>query len=196
MDELDAVNMLLRLIGSSPVNDLETPHPDVANARTTLDRMRKQLQRKSWWFNTDYGVELQPNTQGYIEIPKTYNTIVFECGEYVVRSGKVYDKTIQSAKINKVVKVHLIVHILDWDDLPKTAQDYCAYQAGSQFIRDELEDPSKSQQLDTDAVKSYVQLKNEDLVSNNYNMFSKARVVKARAGVRPYGMHNHFLRQR
>jgi len=35
MNELETLNMLLRLIGSSPVNSLNTDHPDAANAKAT-----------------------------------------------------------------------------------------------------------------------------------------------------------------
>ena len=51
MLELDAINMMLRAIGSTPVNNVEIPQPDVANARRTLDRNRKSAQKRGWWFN-------------------------------------------------------------------------------------------------------------------------------------------------
>ena len=53
MDELEAVNMLLRAIGSSPIVNIDVRHPDAANAIASLDRIRKRMQRRGWWFNLD-----------------------------------------------------------------------------------------------------------------------------------------------
>ena len=52
MEKLEAVQMLLRAIGSSPVNSLNVAHPDVANALNSLERLRKSVQKRGWWFNT------------------------------------------------------------------------------------------------------------------------------------------------
>lgn len=196
MDELEALNMLLRLIGSSPVNSLDTPHPDAANAKTTLDRVRRQFQRKSWWFNSDYNVTLSPDSSGLITIPDTYNSVVFCDNAYVVRGGYVYNKLTQTNQHTTDVQVYLIIQTLDWEDMPTIVQDYCAYFAASQFIRDELEDPSKTQELQQDAARTLIDVKNQDLTENKYNMFNKSRVVRARMGVRPYQQSTSFLRQR
>lgn len=196
MDELEAMNMLLRLIGSSPVNSLDTPHPDAANAKTTLDRMRKQLQRKSWWFNSDYQVSLTPNSKGNIVLPDTYSSVVFVDDHYVQRGNEVYNKINQTNKHDGEVIAYLVVNVLDWEQLPKLAQDYCAYRAAGQFIRDELEDPNKTRELQEDAARTLIELNNQDLTENKYNMFNKSRVVKARMGVRPYTQTSSFLRQR
>ncbi len=193
MDELEAVNMLLRLIGSSPVNSLETAHPDAKNAKVTLDRVRKQTQRKSWWFNSDYNLVLEADTKGFVAVPKQYTSVTFKEPYYIERSGRVYDKVNQTSKIGKDVETYLCIQILDWDNLPDVVQDYCAYSAAVQFIRDELEDPSKSKELKEDAAKAFVDMKNQDLTENKYNMFNKARVRRARVGVRPYGMTNRVL---
>ena len=53
MEQLIAVNYLLSLIGSSPVGDLETLHPDAAIAKARLDEANKGLQEEGWWFNQD-----------------------------------------------------------------------------------------------------------------------------------------------
>lgn len=192
MDELEALNMLLRLIGSSPVNSLDTPHPDAANAKTTLDRARRQTQRNSWWFNTDYQVTLYPDNSGYVPVPDTYSSVVFANNCYIVRGDKVYNRVTQTYEINDEVLAQVVIQVLDWDNLPMIVQDYCAYTAASQFIRDELEDPTKEQQLQQDAMKFLIDMRKQDLTENQYNIFNKSRVVQARGGVRPYGRKLRF----
>ena len=48
MEELEALNLLLRAIGSDPVNSLKTNQPDAANAIDTLNRYRKRVQKRGW----------------------------------------------------------------------------------------------------------------------------------------------------
>lgn len=186
MDELEAVNMLLRLIGSSPVNSLDSNHPDVANSKATLDRFRKSVQRQGWWFNTDYNVILNQDSSGVIKIPETFATVVLEDQKLIVRGGQIYDRVNQTSRGLTNVKAYKIVHILDWEDLPATAQSYCAYAAAVEFIRDELEDPNKQNDVKQSAAQELITLRNQDLEESRFNIFNKSRIVKARAGVRPY----------
>ena len=190
MNEQEAMNMLLRSIGSSPVNSVDTPHPDAVNARTTLNRIRRQAQRRGWWFNIDYNIYLQPDERNEILLPDTLSTVVFDDTRYIKRGKYVYDKFLQTNKHTDNVLAKRTVSILDWDDMPESMQEYCAYFANSQFIRDELEDPQKEKDLEKSAQQCLVDVKKQDLEEGQYNVFNKARVVRARAGVRPYHRSN------
>lgn len=191
MTELEAMNMLLRLIGSSPVNSLSTPHPDAANAKVTLDRIRKQFQRKGWWFNVDYKVTLNPDNNDEIKLPDTYSTVIFQNSCLIKRGKYVYNKVEQTNKIKEPVVIDRAVTTLDWDELPHSVQEYCAYFAGSQFIRDELEDPQKEANLQQSATQVLIDVRQQDLEESKFNMFNKRRVMQARAGVMPYGRGTH-----
>lgn len=190
MSELEAMNMLLRLIGSSPVNSVTTPHPDAANARTTLDRIRKQAQRTGWWFNVEYNLILSPNDRGEIVLPETYSSVTLEDKSLIQRGRKVYNKVLQTYLFTTSTTARKITIILDWDEMPEVMQEYCAYFAASQFVRDELEDPQKVADLERSAAQSLIDVKKQDLQDGQYNMFCKPRVIKARAGVQPYQRNN------
>lgn len=190
MNELEAINMLLRLIGSSPVNSKSTPHPDVANARTTLDRIRNQAQRRGWWFNIAYNVYMEPNDRGEVVIPDTWTTVVLDDRALVKRGNKVFHTVNRTFLFQDKVLAKRIVEILDWDDMPGIMQEYCAYFAGSQFVRDELEDPQKSASLDQSAAQTLIDVRKQDLEEGQYNMFDKQRVRQARGGVMPYARSN------
>jgi predicted nucleic acid-binding Zn ribbon protein len=187
MTELEAMNMLLRLIGSSPVNDIENSHPDVANARTTLDRIRKQAQRRGWWFNIDYGVTYQPNEINEIVLADEVTTLVAGNRDYVQRGRKLYDKRCNTYKFTTDVVIERQVRYIEWDDMPDSMQMYCAYFAGAEFVRDELEDPQKQQDLQKSAGMAMLDVKKQDLEEGRYNIFANARIARARGGVRPYG---------
>ena len=189
MDELDAINMLLRLIGSSPVNSVSTEHPDAANARATLARIRKRVQRKGWWCNIDYNVPFQPDSAGFIKIPETISSFVASSC-YVQRGTKLYDKANNTFSFCSTVIATRVIRVLDWDDMPDVMQEYCAYYAGAEFVRDELEDPQKETSLQRSAATSLLDLKKQELEEGQYNVFSKSRVARMRQGVSPYERGN------
>lgn len=190
MTELEAMNMLLRLIGSSPVNTTDSTHPDAANALTVLNRIRKQAQRRGWWFNVDYWREFPVNVDNEIELPNELSLVVMEDPNIVARGNKLYDKFNNTFTFTSAQTAHHTVRELDWDDMPYSMQYYCAYLAGAQFIRDELEDSSKSRELQQEAANAMMDVKKEDLESGQYNIFNRSRIVKARSGVRPYSRGN------
>lgn len=191
MDELEALNMLLRAIGSSPVNSTSTNHPDAANAMETLDRYRKRVQNRGWWFNIDYNVTFQRNETNQVRIPKEYTLVVFQNPCYVQRGIKLYDKANQTYFFNENPIALRTIRTLPWEELPNSAQQHIAYAAAESFVSDELEDPNKEAKFERKAGMAANDLKKEDLEQGQYNSFNKARVQQARVGQRPYRMKNY-----
>jgi hypothetical protein len=190
MDELEAMNLLLRAIGSAPVNSLETAHPDAVNARAWLDRIRKQSQLTGWWFNIDYCVAFQPQPDGFILIPSTISKVVFENQYLVNRGGKLYDNLNQTYSFAEQQLAERVQYMTPWDEMPVSLQFYTAYFAASRFIDDELEDMAKSQGFKEEAGAAGLLMKKDDLEQGRYNVFDKPRVRRARLGVRPYALHD------
>jgi hypothetical protein len=186
MEELEAVNMLLRSIGSSPVSSLNVAHPDVANARATLERIRKSVQRRGWWFNTDYSVNYQPDASGIVLIPNEILKWVPDNVKYVKRGGKAYDAHNQTFNIGTTICAIKVVRAVEWLDMPSSMQEYAGYLACSQFISDELEDPTKEQKYQRLAGISKIDLDGEDLESAKVNLFHGTRIARARSGQIPY----------
>ena len=190
MNELETLNMLLRAIGSSPVNSLQTDHPDAGNAKDTMDRIRGRAQRRGWWCNIDYDVTLEPNASDEVVMIGVVSSLVLSDRAYTLRGNKLYNKHTQSSKIYSTVHATRIVRVLDWDDMPPVMQEYCAYYAAAEFVRDELEDPQKESSMRESASASLLDLKKQDLEEGQYNIFAKPRVLRARSGIRPYGRDN------
>ena len=186
MKELEAMNVLLRAIGSSPVNSLETPHPDAANAKATLKRLRLQAQSRGWWFNIDYNVTFTQNEVGEIEVPSYISSIRMLDRNYVKRGGKIYDNVNQTYIINRDLIAERTIRMVGWDELPQSMQSYITYFAASQFIQDELEDPSKTAHYQEAAGQAMLDVKKQDLEEGQYNMFDRPKFRQNRAGIRPY----------
>ena len=187
MEELKAMNMLLRAIGSMPVNSLETSHPDAINAKAILDRMRTQAQQRGWWFNIDYDVTFtRDSNTGEIRVPHNIRKVRFQDGSIVKRGGKLYNKEKQTYVFDTNQQAIRIQYELPWEDMPQSLQTYAAYTAAAEFIMDETEDQGKAQSFLQKAGMAMIEVKREDLEQGNYNVFNKTRVYKARQGVRPY----------
>ena len=185
MDKLTVVNMLLRSIGSSPVNSLSTSvggtnsaHPDVAAALAVMDRVRRTKQKKSWWFNSDYNVTLVRDSAGQIKIPSHVVSVDVDYTGYVVRGKKLYDSYNNTYKFDVDVLAKELTVALDWDDMPESFQEYCAYSAMAQYIRDELEDQAKEKSAETEAARCLIDIKQIDLRMNDYNIFNRPRVMQ------------------
>mgnify|MGYP003651996047 CR=1 FL=1 len=190
MDELEALNLLLRAIGSSPVNSLETDHPDSVNAVSTLNRIRKQAQLSGWWFNIDYCVVFNPQEDGCILVPSTISKIVLENKYLVNRGGKLYNKLDQTFSFTESQTASRVQYVTPWEEMPISLQLHVTYFAAAQFVRDEIEDNAKVKEFMQEAAIARLDMKKDDLEQGQYNIFDKARVIRARVGVRPYALHN------
>ena len=200
MNKLDAVNMMLRLVGSSAINDIASTHPDAANAIATLDRISRQIQKRGWWFNTDYKLIWTPQytpplnvgdtPSGRIPVPTTITTFKAENTGLIERGGFVYDKRLQTDLFTEQQCINKTITTLPWDMLPESATDYIGYYAAGQFIRDEIEDLGKKKDLEKDAGLAFIELKDEHLEMSQHNMFSQPQAQKVRLGVQPYQRNN------
>jgi len=185
MTELEAVNMMLRELGSSKVNNLSSSHPDIANCQDTLSRLREQEQRSPWWFNTDYNVTFQRDTANEISIADAIDSVVWQDDLLVVRGGKLYNSYDQTYVFDCDVTAYRVVRLLDWDELPGTMQDYLMYSAAAEVVRTELEDTGKQNSLLEQAGRARIKLQAQDLREGKHNVFRNARILRTRAGVRP-----------
>lgn len=194
MTELEAVNMLLRAIGSNPVNSVSTDQPDVANARATLRRVSNKEQKRGWWFNMDYNLTYQANSDGEVLVPNEIVKFVPVDGNLVNRGGKVYNKSTQTYQINADVETLYVVRRFEWDILPETMQEFAANVAAVDFIADEIEDANKENRFQQKAGLAKIELDAEDLETSRVNVFNNVRIRSARIGVLPYGRGNIGLR--
>tara|TARA_B100001540_G_scaffold103000_1_gene92921 strand:+ start:275 stop:901 length:627 start_codon:yes stop_codon:yes gene_type:complete len=142
MTELEAVNILLSVIGEAPVDKLATTNTneitDASLARRTLSEVSQDVQAEGWGWNTNYNVDLaktagnefvvDANTLSAVFYPDAYPDM-----EYVQRGNRIYDRyknkfDFGTTDFNKLT-VNAIVIKLDWELLPHTAQQYIVIRA-------------------------------------------------------------------
>ena len=190
MELLEALNWLLSEIGSRPVNDVNNPLPTVANAKRLLERKTHSIQRTGWWFNIEYNVEF--TRQGNNEI-----LIADDIAQYKgldrfvnIRGGKLFNRYTGSYEFEADECAQQIVRILPWESLPYVAQEHIMYVSALEFVRQEIDEPGRTQELGTHAGETYLEMKKENLEQSRLNAFNSQQAFRARGGVRPYHGRN------
>jgi len=127
--KLDVVNRGLSLLGQSPVNDIETPHPAVPSILNMLDMYNKQVQSRKWWFNYET-TTLIPQPSGEIMVPNDVAS-VDACDKRLVvsqRDRRLYNHNTGTFVFYAPVQVYLH-RVLPFEDLPPAAAVYVMTQA-------------------------------------------------------------------
>ena len=143
MTELDSINTLLSVIGEAPISsfsDLQANEiTDSALAQRTLNEVNSDVQAEGFIWNTDNGVDIQPDAAGEYPLPGNLLRITFapsqyaDC-QYVARGKRIWDRNKKTYKIAdpqnpQVITADTVVSKLEWDELPHQAQQYITIRA-------------------------------------------------------------------
>ncbi len=168
--KLEAVNIMISVIGESPVNTLSgTSVPvTVTQAVHALDETSKAIQSEGWHYNTEYDYPLVPDAvTSRITLP--VNTLkvdldpeIYTDSDPVQRGLKLYDRKNHRDTWTKDLKA-IITFELEFEELPeqfrhyisvKSARIFAARFLGSREIegfalRDEIE--AKARAIESDS---------------------------------------------
>lgn len=134
--ELEAVNVMLSAVGSSPVSDL-TGGAEVSIAKNILTETRREVLSRGWAFNYETKVSIAPDPNNEIHLAEnvlridgteSYNTDL----DLVQRGTRLYDRKDHTYTITDTVKVDVIYN-LDWSLLPEVARRYIMIRAARVF---------------------------------------------------------------
>ena len=142
---LEAVNVMLRALGQSPVSSLENNNDvTVSKAKATLEEYNREVQSLGWKFNTEEDYELVTDSNNKIAIPLDALQIDPDdnAKKYVQRGQFLYDTDNHTDTFTQNVKVTLVFY-LDYETLPEIARRYIAIKAARAFFRRERKDPDQ-----------------------------------------------------
>lgn len=137
--ELEAVNLMLSVIGELPVDDLRLSetNADVRMALQLLRSATRALQVRGWQFNTNLAVTLDRGPDGTIKLPA--NAVrcvpaedVPQDVRFSIRGQKLYDIRRNSYVWDQDVVCDVTI-LLPFDDLPEPVRYYLAEKAGQRF---------------------------------------------------------------
>jgi hypothetical protein len=143
MTELEAVNILLSVIGESPVDSLSSTSTNEITestvARRVLAEVSRDVQSEGWSWNTDRNVALTKNSSNGFTLPSnqlrvTFSPAVYSGMQLTCRGSRVYDRDKQSFAFSETtLTVAELVTQLAWDDMPHQAQQYISIRAARIF---------------------------------------------------------------
>jgi len=170
--ELDAVNMMLSIIGESPVNSVEDNGVvDTVLAKQLLDETNREIQTLGWHWNTDKGYRIAPTTDGEIILPA--NTLKVDAVDptldVVQRGRKLWDRRNHTYKLGKAVVVD-ITRLLEFEEIPQVARYYVAVRSGRKFQDRVVGSEVLSGFNKSDENRAWVMLQNHEAENADYNM--------------------------
>jgi len=185
--KLEVLNHMLNTVGENPVSSAASTHPSAVSASVTLNRLNKQMQTRGWWFNSEYGLVLSPDTQtGHVIIPQ--DTLkcdpVNTSSKLVRRSGKLYDPVNHTYNIGANVICDVVL-MLPVEDLPETAAQYLMHRAAYDFYVNDDGDEQKANRLLKNAGEAWAELQQEQLQA--LDLTAKERPIVAALRLRTLG---------
>ena len=139
--KLDAVNIMLALIGERPLNNLVNLNRAKAIAAVNdLDRITKRTLTEGWWFNRFEEVDIFP-VGGKYPIPDHWSGVDLSSStslNLVVRDGFLFDmKTQADTGFTDTIKIDYI-ELLEFERIPHVAREAIATAAAVLFVGSQL----------------------------------------------------------
>lgn len=179
--KLEAVNIMLSTIGESPVNSLSSGLVDAEMAETILNSVSRAVQSEGWNFNREFNMSVGATLDGEIVVPnntlRADATLAPNSNDLVQRGSKMYDKRNHTFKINKDVKLDLVVQ-LEFETLPEVARRYIAIKS-SRIFQDRVVGSDTLHGFgQQDEAQAYFELKEFESDSEDFNIMDNYSVYR------------------
>lgn len=179
--ELQAVNIMLAYAGELPVNTLEdTGVAEVAQTRTVLHNVLREVQNKGLEFNTDDEYKLVPNVDGYINLPSNVLKVdpCDRTKRYVRRGNKLYDKD-NHTYVFTCDEVYVdITWFLPFEDAPQSVRDYVTIVAARRFVGNIIGSGDLDDLSSDDEYRALVTMMEDEVDKGDYSIFDSPDVYK------------------
>lgn len=175
MTELEAVNLMLSVIGESPVNSLNsTGLSEVAIARSIITEVSREVQDDGWTFNQESDVELPLSPEGFIYTP--LNALRVEKMAYVqaavtIRGNRLYDRKAHSYIFTSTIKCE-VTYFLQYEELPQAARFFIAIRAARKFQKRSISSDTLERFTMQDEMEALANLQDQDTSAGDYNMLT------------------------
>lgn len=180
---LDAINACLAGIGLSPVSDEDDTDLDASQAKTTIERVSKEIQQQGWFFNKEYNWNLVPDSNtGQIVAPANALSIVTDAysrnTQLALRNGKLYDLVnhtydltdLADFPVGDVLTIQTcFIFYIEFNNLPPVAQTAIMYVARRQFAQDTEVDEKRWRFQKEDENRAMSLLSKEEMRNRKHN---------------------------
>jgi hypothetical protein len=148
--ELNVVNALLKVIGESPVNEIDLGHPDVVTALLTWEEYSSELQSNSWWYNKETWA-LVAQTNGTVIISSDVIAIDGPNTNYIKKGSLLYDMEYHTYDFTDATAEDLTLNLItQWDieELPPVMYNYILSRSKLSMLVDLAFDANKEKKLE------------------------------------------------
>ena len=162
--ELQAVNIMLGLIGEQAVSTLESTYTEALLARTELHNTSRAVQKKGYQCNSEDNYELTPTVDGYYMVPANCLKInPSEVGLDVAwRGDKLYDRYEHTLVFTTTSMDVDLVFFLPFTDLPEALRWYITVRAARRFAEDTIGSPDTGAFTQDDEFNALVALEQDE----------------------------------
>lgn len=130
MTLLEAVNLILRKLGEIEVSSVDENYPTLPYALAALTEARKTMLGEGYWFNTFYEHTLQPDVDGYVNVPADCSKFFPADGKFAFTGTAIALQGTGSLQVGEPVLGRMIVD-KDFETLPEMARFAVAYTAAA-----------------------------------------------------------------
>ena len=173
--ELEVVNDVLSTTGDSPVQSLDDGYQPVFIIKKMINNISRDMQSMNYWFNTEYGVTLDVNTESNtIVLP--FNLLKFEPEDarYINRGLTVYDRLARTTTITAPIVADISV-MLEFNQLPQEARKFIQAKCKQQYNNEFLGDNSIKRDLAIDLQEAKINLDRTHIENENVNILDSSR---------------------
>jgi len=176
--ELEAVNIMLSVIGESPISSLAAGSAvaDAVTAQQTLSEVNRAVQSKGWHFNTDKEFTLTPEAfTGEVRVPSNCLRVDTVEGDrdidVVLRGQRLYDRKNHTYVFSDSLTVDMVV-LLPFEEIPETARHYITVRAARVFQARTVGAESLFQFTNLDERDALVSFKKAEGITGDYNILT------------------------
>lgn len=173
-EELQAVNIMLSVIGEAPVNTLAgDTTTDVSIAKNLLDETSMSIQSMGWNFNTHYNYVVTVDDTGKIPLPSNCvqadASSSYRAYNYVMRAGNLYDLDNHTDIFTKAPTLDVVL-VQQFEHLPEYARRYITSKAARRFAARTIGDGELTQLAAQDEQEAYIAFQQADSRSADVNI--------------------------
>ena len=174
MSELDSINIMLGVIGESPVNSVDVGLAPVAIAKQMLYNESRFVQTRGWDFNSEKNYPILLTSEGFLNLPpNTLKSDLTDTYSYkydvVTRGFRVYNRGDHTYTFTESLTYDLVL-FLPLTDLPQAAKDFITIRAARKFQRRLLGSDTLEAITRDEEMAAKVMLENTDSDQADYNM--------------------------
>jgi hypothetical protein len=170
---LDAVNVLLQMIGEPPVTEDED-YNDIIEANIALsviNETKREILSDGWDINTDTGYTFPVSDDGKIPVPFNVLSLSSADGDLIIRSWSLYSKSRRSQNFTEAQTVDVIWDI-PFNEITHALRNYITISAARKFQARQVMDKLVYAYSDTDEGRARVIAKREDGRTSKPNLYT------------------------